>query len=327
MKDALRYARRTPLSIDDDLDNVLLKNEVAWLKEFQKGKFFQFASNINLNKDPLYQSGRLIGMDAASVATVWALQAQPGMTVLDTCCAPGMKFMLVSDCVGKDGVLVGLDVSEQRLDVCRNLLDKFGYSDRRNSIFLMPQNWTFQQSSDWINSCGGQSFNQVVEKRKRRKKKRSRVNNEDSIPNQFDRVLVDAECTHDGSARHTSKQEDNGFWSRHSKSEKNRNFFDNEENLKNLTINQRRLILNGFRLLKPGGIMVYSTCSLQKAQNQDIVEWLINEVGDEAEMGILPFTNSDIPMATFFNDYSCLFDPSVSGTSGQFISIIRKRVS
>jgi 16S rRNA C967 or C1407 C5-methylase (RsmB/RsmF family) len=38
---------------------------------------------------------------------------------------------------------------------------------------------------------------------------------------------------------------------------------------------QRRLLANGFRLLKPGGTLVYSTCSLALAQNEDVVAWLL----------------------------------------------------
>jgi 16S rRNA C967 or C1407 C5-methylase (RsmB/RsmF family) len=34
---------------------------------------------------------------------------------------------------------------------------------------------------------------------------------------------------------------------------------------------QRDLILNGYKHLKPGGVMVYSTCSLERAQNEDVV--------------------------------------------------------
>jgi 16S rRNA C967 or C1407 C5-methylase (RsmB/RsmF family) len=33
---------------------------------------------------------------------------------------------------------------------------------------------------------------------------------------------------------------------------------------------------NGFRLLKPGGTLVYSTCSFATAQNEAIVDWFLH---------------------------------------------------
>merc|ERR1740139_1894196 len=46
---------------------------------------------------------------------------------------------------------------------------------------------------------------------------------------------------------------------------------------------QRRLIASGFRLLKEGGIMVYSTCSLDKEQNEDVLSWLVEDVENKHE--------------------------------------------
>jgi 16S rRNA C967 or C1407 C5-methylase (RsmB/RsmF family) len=47
------------------------------------------------------------------------------------------------------------------------------------------------------------------------------------------------------------------------------------EKLKALVKLQKDLILSGFNLLKPGGILVYSTCSLSIEQNESIVKWLL----------------------------------------------------
>merc|ERR1711862_1040698 len=39
---------------------------------------------------------------------------------------------------------------------------------------------------------------------------------------------------------------------------------------------QKGLIRSGFRLLKKGGLMVYSTCSLSEDQNEGVVKWLLD---------------------------------------------------
>ena len=110
----------------------------------------------------------------------------------------------------------------------------------------------------------------------------------------YDRILVDAECTLDASVRHLLMYPTLSFplhlfslflfyfvasspffffcldlsdTPRHSK--KSPKLTTTPE----LTELQRRLITNAFQLLKPGGTMVYSTCSFCESQNEDIVRY------------------------------------------------------
>ena len=52
--------------------------------------------------------------------------------------------------------------------------------------------------------------------------------------------------------------------------------FNRDERLEKLQALQQALLLNGFRHLREGGTLVYSTCSASKKQNEDVVEWLLN---------------------------------------------------
>jgi len=61
---------------------------------------------------------------------------------------------------------------------------------------------------------------------------------------------------------------------------------------------QRKLILTGCRLLKSGGVMVYSTCSLSKEQNEGVVSWLLEEVKPNAF--ILPVSFPDASATSIF---------------------------
>ena len=80
----------------------------------------------------------------------------------------------------------------------------------------------------------------------------------------YDRVLVDAECTHDGSIRHLEKYATCWGWD-----SLERRLLD-QERIQTITTLQGKLLRNGFRLLKPGGELVYSTCSLSQQQNEVI---------------------------------------------------------
>ena len=79
------------------------------------------------------------------------------------------------------------------------------------------------------------------------------------FPEYFDKILVDAPCTALGTI--TVNPEVTGWWS--------------IEKLNKLSISQRQLLVSAFKALKPGGEMVYSTCSIAPEENELPVQLLI----------------------------------------------------
>ncbi len=55
---------------------------------------------------------------------------------------------------------------------------------------------------------------------------------------------------------------------------------------------QKRLILEAWRLLKPGGTLVYSTCTMAPEENEAVVDWLLRRQSD-AEL--MPITITPLP--------------------------------
>ncbi|XP_069795031.1 5-methylcytosine rRNA methyltransferase NSUN4 [Narcine bancroftii] len=74
----------------------------------------------------------------------------------------------------------------------------------------------------------------------------------------FDRVLVDAPCTTD---RHSVLEDDNNIFSQMRLRER-----------RMLPLIQTQLLVSGILAAKPGGSIVYSTCSLSHLQNEHVVE-------------------------------------------------------
>ncbi len=81
------------------------------------------------------------------------------------------------------------------------------------------------------------------------------------LPDYFEKVLVDAPCSALGTLSKNS--EVLKWWGR--------------EKIGRLMNTQKALILSGFDALKPGGLMVYSTCTLTPEENEYVVDYLLEK--------------------------------------------------
>ncbi|XP_045142196.1 tRNA (cytosine(34)-C(5))-methyltransferase, mitochondrial [Echinops telfairi] len=83
----------------------------------------------------------------------------------------------------------------------------------------------------------------------------------DAQPETFDKVLVDAPCSNDRS------------WLFSSDSQKAACRISQRRKLPTLQI---ELLRSAIKALRPGGLLVYSTCTLSKAENQDVITEILN---------------------------------------------------
>lgn len=79
----------------------------------------------------------------------------------------------------------------------------------------------------------------------------------------FDVIVVDAPCSGEGMFRKDKKAIDE--WS--------------EEHVKLCAVRQQRILADVLPSLKPGGFLVYSTCTFNTAENEDNVLWLMENFG------------------------------------------------
>ncbi|XP_030795722.1 tRNA (cytosine(34)-C(5))-methyltransferase, mitochondrial isoform X1 [Rhinopithecus roxellana] len=93
----------------------------------------------------------------------------------------------------------------------------------------------------------------------------------DAQPEMFDKVLVDAPCSNDRS------------WLFSSDSQKASCRISQRRNLPLLQI---ELLRSAIKALRPGGILVYSTCTLSKAENQDVISEILNSHSNIMPMDI-----------------------------------------
>jgi 16S rRNA (cytosine967-C5)-methyltransferase len=91
----------------------------------------------------------------------------------------------------------------------------------------------------------------------------------------FDGILVDAPCTSTGTIR---RHPDVG-WLRQ------------EADVATLSALQKRLVRKAVSLLKPGGMLIYCTCSLEPEEGEQIIEGLL---ADEAGLRRVPISSSEV---------------------------------
>lgn len=115
---------------------------------------------------------------------------------------------------------------------------------------------------------------------------------DDIVIERFDRVLVDAECSTDGAVRHLQHQigkKSSDFIQKGGLTNSKLTDSTKHDDLVNL---QKKLIMAGYRLLKSGGVMIYSTCSLAREQNENVVSWLLDECAGACELLHVSFNDS-----------------------------------
>ncbi len=132
----------------------------------------------------------------------------------------------------------------------------------------------------------------------------------------FDKILVDAPCS--GTGTICKSPGTLRMW--------------NPKMVQRLAATQKKLISTAFNILKPGGVMVYSTCSNEPEEDEGVVSWLLENFSDAEMMDIDIPINSSEPVKEFEgNKYhpdvnKCLrIWPQDNHTEGFFVSKIRKK--
>lgn len=170
--------------------------------------------------------GQVYVQGASSAVSALALGARPGETVLDLCAAPGSKTTLLAQAMEDRGCLVANEPSSGRLKSLLTNLERMGVT------------------CAVVTTYTGQNF---------------------PLRHRFDRVLVDAPCSGEGTWRGPDARPQ----------EPRRDL------LSHLARQQGALLRRGWEVLRPGGILVYSTCTYAAEENEAVVGPFLEEAGAE----------------------------------------------
>lgn len=131
-----------------------------------------------------------------------------------------------------------------------------------------------------------------------------------ALPESFDAILLDAPCSGEGVVRKDPNAMSN--WS--------------PQSVTSIAETQRELIDSAFHALAPGGVMVYSTCTLNAQENQQVVNHLLATYGDAVSIeplgDLFPAADKALTAEGFLHVFPQIYD-----SEGFFVARLRKNHS
>lgn len=96
-----------------------------------------------------------------------------------------------------------------------------------------------------------------------------------------------------------------------------------EEDVKTLASLQKDILKTVSAYVKPGGTLIYSTCTINHYENKDNVEWILEHLPFELE-SLTPYLPESIQKDSMKEGYLQLL-PGIDGTDGFFLARFRKK--
>ncbi len=275
---------------------------------------FELREHPPLTTLPSFQQGLFYVQDPSTLLAARLLDPQPGQRVLDLCAAPGGKTTLLAQFMGNRGCIVAEDSDPRRLKLVAENCARLGVTCVEISVgppaslpaapplSSLPMNRDVGQASRLPSAEGASPIGRYAARagetpalRWRRagpgapsaqhirgvlspsEGEREKVAPPDG-GGSFDRVLIDAPCTNTGVLRRRVDLR----W---------RNQPAEIDRLRKL---QLGLLRQAAARVRAGGLLVYSTCSLEPEENENVIQEFLAETKLfrlESQRQLLPFAD------------------------------------
>ncbi|KAK9742254.1 hypothetical protein RND81_03G159000 [Saponaria officinalis] len=288
--------------------------------------------------------GDIFLQNLPSIVAAHALDPQKGERVLDMCAAPGGKTTAIAMLMKDEGEVIACDRSHNKVIDVQNLAAEMGLKSiityKLDALKSVAKNDKSSIVEVKTNGCSlsGEIFptvNGATEVTSINK-----INSKDSkillkngpgknhviggrveksngfAPNSFDRVLLDAPCSALGLRPR---------------------LFAGEETIESLRSNgryQRKMFDQAVQLVRPGGVIVYSTCTINPGENEALVRYALDnysflalaaqhpKIGGPGLVGRCEMSDGYVEewLRPGEEDLVQRFDPSLTDTIGFFIA-------
>ncbi len=226
--------------------------------------------------------GNISRQEVVSMIPPLLMDLHPGMTVLDMCAAPGSKAAQLLEMIHKGEeerirkVVKGFGGSGETTEDDEAKLEADPSDDGRATGLLVANDSDYKRSHLLIHQLKRLSSpNIIVTNHDATMYPQLRVRNASGATQaaylKFDRILADVPCSGDGTLR------------------KNANLWKDwaPASALGLHVTQTRILVRALQMLKPGGRMVYSTCSMNPVENESVVAAAIARCGGVEKIEIV----------------------------------------
>ncbi|WP_223066473.1 16S rRNA (cytosine(967)-C(5))-methyltransferase RsmB [Paenibacillus caui] len=236
----------------------------------EDGIIVQGGGNMALSS--WYREGLLSVQDESSMLVAGAVDAKPGMTVLDCCAAPGGKSCHIAERMMGSGKVIANDVHPHKAKLIAEQADRLGLSNieiRTGDALKLAEQYP---------------------------------------PASFDRILLDAPCSGLGVIRRKPDLK----WAK------------SPQDVADIAALQQELLDAVSGLLKPGGVLVYSTCTIERAENAGAVAAFL-ERHEQFAVDEQPGVFRRLPSASAREVIGLQVLPQDAGSDGFYIARLVKK--
>lgn len=270
--------------------------KLAWQMTTPKNVIRKFPPFASFQKFLVSETtvGNISRQEIVSMIPPLLMNIKPWMTVLDLCAAPGSKSAQLAEAIhlGEE-VRVRKALRKLAPELKRELSPDGAEEEAEKDLADEGDDSDYGRSTGLLvaNDVDNKRAHMLVHQVKRLNSPNLIVTNHDAtlfpsirIPSpagqpakylKFDRILADVPCSGDGTAR------------------KNFNVWKDwtAGNGLGLYITQQRILVRALQLLKVGGRVVYSTCSMNPIENEAVVASAIDRCGGMEKVNIIDCSN------------------------------------
>ena len=223
---------------------------------------------------PGFEEGHFYVEDEAAQLIPPLLDPKPGHRVLDACAAPGGKTTHLAELMNNHGQIFAMDRQKDRVQLLQENCRRLGNTT--------------------VTAVLGDARKPAEVLRSLSKSDEKSTGSSAARDGMVDRILLDAPCSGIGVLRRHPEAK----WRKHTA------MFLRHHNL------QKEILDAVSSVLRPGGVLVYSTCSTEPEETEDVVtqfchvqrKWIRESVAPWLPSTALPFVNAQGALSTMGNE-------------------------
>ena len=202
---------------------------------------------------PAFREGNLYIQDLSSQIAVTAADIHPQDRVLDLCAAPGGKSLLAAEC---GAWVLSRDLTEEKTALIRENAARLG---------LLEAYGAAGEAENADELCGQEENGPAGRMRRTglRVETADAVVFDPALEGAFDVVIADLPCSGFGVCGRKPEIKYKPY----------------RETVAALAELQRQILANAVRYVRPGGKLLYSTCTIAEEENEGNVRWLLKKYG------------------------------------------------